>query len=124
MTRFDRPSSQDDRASSSHSEGALPTVEECRRLDPALRQELEIVDYEVRCVVNQILAAVDQSGQDGVMFLRASTTVLLSIAAGLMETAAERAHESADVDSFKDIAEDAAQWAKDRKLRHFVAGEG
>ncbi len=83
-----------------------------------------MLDYEVRCVFNQILAGVDQSGRDGALFLKASTTVLLSVAAGLMEAAAERTHEPADVESFKATAEDAAQWAKSRKLRYFVSGEG
>lgn len=125
MAGFGRPSPCDVQAKPAVSESAkIPTVEECQRLDASLRQDLEVLDYEVRCIVNQILADVDQSGRDGVSFMRASTTVLLSIAAGLLEVTAERSHEVADIEGFKAIAEDAAQWAKNRKLRYFVAGEG
>lgn len=125
MTRFGRLSPREEDARPAHSEGgAIPTIEECQRLEPALRQDLEMLDYEVRCLVNQILAGVDRSGRDGVSFMRASTTVLLSVAAGLMEATAERTHEPVDVDAFKAIAEDAAEWAKGRKLRYFLAGEG
>jgi hypothetical protein len=30
----------------------------------------------------------------------------------------------ADIETFKSAAGDAARWAKDRKLRYFVEGEG
>lgn len=125
MTRFGRSSPPDeDAAADLSSNSRIPSLEECQRLDESLREDLEVLDYEVRCVVNQILAGVDQSRRDGVLFLKASSTVLLSVAAGLMEAAAERTREPADVESFKAIAEDAAEWAKTRKLRYFSSGEG
>lgn len=102
----------------------IPTIEQCRCFDAPLREDLELLDYEVRRGFNQILAGVDRSGRDSVLFLKASTTVLLSIAAGLMESTAERTREPFDVASFKAIAENAAQWAKSRKLKYFVSGEG
>lgn len=125
MTRFGRSSPQDEDAKADHpASSRIPSLQECQQIDESLREDLEVLDYEVRCVVNQILAGVDQSGRDGVLFLRASATVLLSIAAGLTETAAERTREPVDIESFKAIAEDAAEWAKSRKLRYFTSGEG
>jgi hypothetical protein len=82
------------------------------------------LDDEVRGAVNRLLAGVEGQGGDTDAFLKASTTVLLSIAAGLMETAAERGCEPADVGSFRDAAEDAAQWAKGRRLRERLDSEG
>lgn len=125
MAGFDRPSQRDEKARPADSGRAkIPTIEECQQLDAELREDLEVLDYEIRCAVNQILADVDRSGRDGISFLRASTTVLLSIAAGLLEATAERTHEPADVEAFKAVAEDAAEWAQRRKLRYFVSGEG
>ncbi|MBI1867091.1 MAG: hypothetical protein HYS06_02135 [Methylocystis sp.] len=102
----------------------IPTIEECQRFDAPLRDDLELLDYEIRRRFNRILAGVDQSGQDSVLFLKASTTVLLSIAAGVMESTAERTRQPFDVASFKAVAENAAKWAKNRKVKYFVAGEG
>jgi hypothetical protein len=101
----------------------IPTFEECRLLDDPVRADLELLDYEIRRVSAQILADVDRSEKDSVLFLRTSATVILSIAAGLMESAAERTGQPFDVDSFKTVAEDAAQWAKTRRMRYFPSGE-
>lgn len=104
---------------------AVPvSIADCRSCEPALREALEALDDEVRGVVNHLLAGVDGRGADGATFLKSATTVLLSIAAGLMETAAERGGEMVDTASFKDAAEDAAQWAKIHRLRHLLDNEG
>jgi hypothetical protein len=101
----------------------IPTFDECRRLDDPVRADLELLDYEIRRISAQILADVERSDKDGVLFLRTSATVILSIAAGLMETAAERTGQPFDVESFKAVAEDAAEWAKTRRMRYFPSGE-
>jgi len=124
VTRFDQPSSRDGDEEAAPSGRLGPfSIAECRDSAPLLRHELEALDYELRGVVNRVLAEVEDGKGDAATFLRAAATVLLSVAAGLMETAAERAREPADVGAFKDVAEDVAQWARSRKLRDLLADE-
>jgi hypothetical protein len=101
----------------------IPSFDECRCLNDPVRADLELLDYEIRRVSAQLLAEVDRSEKDSVLFLRASATVILSIAAGLMESASERTGQPFDVESFKVVAEDAANWAKTRRMRYFPSGE-
>jgi len=101
----------------------IPSFDECRRLDDPVRSDLELLDYEIRRVCARILADVNKSDKDSVLYLRTSATVILSIAAGLMEAAAERTGQPFDVESFKAVAEDAALWAKTRRTRYFPSGE-
>lgn len=98
-------------------------IEECLRLEAPLRDDLELVDYEIRSLVTRILSEVDKSDVDSALFLKASATVLLSIAAGLLARAADQANATFDVDAFVLGAGDAAEWAKTRKLRYFLGGE-
>lgn len=93
----------------------LPTVEECHRLEPSLRARLEQLDQEARGAHDRIMADVDRSAADSALFLRGSATVIVTIAAGLMELAAERTRERRDDVSFTAAARDAALWAKNRK---------
>lgn len=123
MTDFDPGSSPRDGEGPVQPARAAPlSIADCRSCEPALREALETLDDEVRGVVNQLLAGVDGGGADGTAFLKAATTVLLSVAAGLLETAAERRGEHADIGSFKDAAEGAAQWAKSHRLRDLLDG--
>jgi hypothetical protein len=124
VTQVDRPSSPGSDGETGSPAGLGPfSIADCRDLEPLLRRELETLDYELRGVVNRVLAEVEDAEGDAATFLRAAATVLLSVAAGSMETAAERAREAADVGAFKDVAEDVAQWAKSRKLRELLADE-
>jgi hypothetical protein len=100
------------------------SIEECQKLVSPMRDDLELLDYEIRSAFTRIMSEVDRSGTDNVLFLKASTTVLLSIAAGLLERVAEQTNRPLDVDSFVGGAESAAQWAKMRKLKYFLGGEG
>lgn len=125
MTRFDSTSSPGEGAAVAQPARVAPfSIEDCRRCEPALREALEALDDEARGLVNQLLAGVEAEGGDATAFLKAATTVLLSVAAGLMERAAERGCEPVDVDCFRDAAEDAAQWAKSHRLRERLDGEG
>ncbi len=101
----------------------LLTIEECQALAPPLRDELELFDYEVRSALTRILADVEASEADSVLFLRASMTVLLSIAAGMLARAAEEKNAPLDVGSFALGAQKAVEWARTRRLRYFVGGE-
>jgi hypothetical protein len=124
VTRLDQPSSRDgDEAEAPTGRFGPFSIAECRDSAPHLRRELETLDYELRGVVNRVLAEVEDAEGDAATFLRAAATVLLSVAAGTMETAAERAREPSDVGAFKDVAEDVAQWARSRKLRELLTDE-
>jgi hypothetical protein len=98
------------------------TVDQCQSLDTAVRTDLELFDYEVRHAFTRLLTQVDQSGEDGLLFLKASTIVLLSIAAGLLARSAEEI-DPLQTESFVTAAESAWQWAQLRKLRYFSEGE-
>jgi hypothetical protein len=125
MTGFDPGSSRREGETPGGPARAEPfSIADCQSCGPELRAALEALDDEVRGVVNQLLSAVDGRSADGTAFLQAATTVLLSIAASLMETVAERGCEPADVEAFKDAAEDAAQWAKSHRLRDLLDSEG
>ena len=100
-----------------------PSFDECRLLKDPVRSDLELLDYEIRRISAQILADVDRSNKDGVLFLRASATVILSVAASLMESASERTGRPFGAESFKSVAEDAVNWAKTKKVRYFRSGE-
>jgi hypothetical protein len=124
VTRFDPTSSHREDAAVAQPARAAPfSIADCRSCEPALRGRLEALDDEVRSAVNQLLAEIAREGEDASAFLKAATTVLLSIAAGLMETAAERGGAAIDVESFRDAAEGAAQWAKSHRLRDLLDGE-
>jgi hypothetical protein len=99
------------------------TIEECQRLDKPLRQDLELLDYEVRTIVDRIRSEAREAGADDATFVKASTTVLLSIAAGLLARAAEDERAPFDASSFAAGAGQAARWAEQRRLRYSVAGE-
>lgn len=128
MTRFDSFSANsgggapDDARPPARRLEPLP-IDRCRDLASPLRQELETLDDEARSLVNQLLAGVDGQNKDGVSFLRGAATVLLTIAAAAMETAAERLREPADVEAFRDAAEDAAQWTRRRRLKEALGDE-
>lgn len=124
MTSFDPGSSRREGETTSGSARAAPfTIADCKSCAPELREALEALDDEVRGVVNQLLSGVEGRGADGTSFLRAATTVLLSIAASLMETAAVRGCEPVEVEAFKGAAEDAARWAKSHRLRDLLDSE-
>lgn len=99
------------------------TIEECQKLETPIRQDLELLDYEVRSIVNRIRNESRDAGGDDATFVKASTTVLLSIAAGLLARAAEDERAPFDASSFAAGAGQAARWAEQRRLRYFMAGE-
>lgn len=99
------------------------SIEECQKLDEPLRQDLELLDYEVRSIVARIRSEARDAGADDATFVKASTTVLLSIAAGLLARAAEDQRAPFDARSFAAGANSAAKWAAQRRLRYFVGGE-
>lgn len=99
------------------------SVEECQRLGPPLRRDLEVLDYEIRRLVARARADARLSCEDEALFVKASTTVMLSIAAELMARAAEDGRLRFDAGAFSDCAGSAAKWARARRLRYLVAVE-
>jgi hypothetical protein len=106
------------------SEIGVMSIEDCQRLDAPLRHDLEVLDYEIRRVVARVRNEARDAGADDMIFVKASTTVLLSIAAGLMARAADDRRAAFDAESFIAGADSAARWAGERRLRLCLAGEG
>lgn len=102
---------------------AVMSIEECQRLAEPLRRDLEVLDYEVRSLVARMRAEANDAGSDDAAFVEASTTVLLTIAAGLMAREAEIRRARFDASSFLAGADSALQWARSRRLKYFLAGE-
>ncbi len=103
---------------------AMPTIEECQRLRDPLRGQLELLDYDVRNAIARGLNDIEANGKDDIVFMNASVTVLLSIAARIFQRAAECDDTQITEQSFVLGAQDAIGWAKTRRLRYNVAGEG
>lgn len=103
---------------------AMPSIEECQRLNDPLRGQLELLDYDVRNAIARGLSDIEANGKDDVLFMNASVTVLLSIAARIFHKAAEPEDAQSSVQSFIHGAQDAIDWARTRRLRYNVAGEG
>lgn len=96
------------------------TIDRCRRMDPNLRSDLEILDEEIRRIVARIYARRMEAGDDETMFTVAVSTVLLSIAATLAKTMSHR-FGPIDTGDFLERASNAADWANNRKARNGVA---
>lgn len=94
----------------------LATIEECRRIDPLMRSELESLDNEIRSIVARMSARAMDSGGNEIVFSNATSTVLLSIAATLTRT---NGHYSGriDIGSFLARANNAAKWVNKRQER-------
>jgi len=99
------------------------TIEECQRLETPLRQDLELLDYEIRSLVSRIRNEARDAGADDTIFVAASSTLLLSIAASLLARAAEDRRAAFDAGAFAASAGHAARWAEERRLRYGLAGE-
>lgn len=99
------------------------TIEECQGLETPLRQDLEILDYEIRQLVLRIRKDARESGADDAVFLSASSTVLVSIAATLLSRAADDRRAVFDGAAFAAGAGSAARWARERRLKVLLGGE-
>jgi hypothetical protein len=103
---------------------AMLTIEECQQLRDPLRGQLELLDYDVRYAITRGLSDIEANGKDDILFMNASVTVLLSIAARFYQRAAECEDAKTTERSFVLGAQDAIDWARTRRLRYNVAGEG
>jgi hypothetical protein len=93
----------------------LIKIDDCRRMDAVLRTDLEILDEEIRSIIARMKARTMESGGDETMFTMASSTVLLSIAAALTRRI-DQSSEIIDIETFLVRANDAADWANNRKM--------
>ncbi len=87
---------------------ALPRLEDCRSLAPALRRNLERLEDDIRTAHARHAAEIHRAGGDETAYLQASATVLVSIAAGLIEVVAARSGAPAAPDPFVAAAGEAA----------------
>ena len=94
----------------------LITIEDCRRIDPLMRSELESLDNEIRSIVARMSARAVESGGNEIIFSNATSTVLLSIAATLTGTNCNYSGRI-DIGSFLARASSAAIWVNNRKER-------
>lgn len=99
------------------------SIEECQSLETPLRHELEVLDYEIRGLLVRSRSEARNIGADDALFVKAATTVLVAIAAGLFARAAEDQRANFDARSFAECADDAARWAQQRRLRYCLGGE-
>jgi hypothetical protein len=100
----------------------IVTIDRCRRMDPDLRSDLEILDEETRRIVARIYARRMEAGDDETLFSVALSTVLLSIAATLTKTMNHR-FGAIDTNDFLERASNAADWANNRHARHGLVPE-
>lgn len=92
----------------------LPSIDELRRLDAPMRRAVELLDDNVRRAHDRICADSRLSPADAQIFVKASITVVLSVAASLLETAQERRRETMREEAFGEAARDALRWARAR----------
>lgn len=98
------------------------TFEQCLRLEGALKDELELMDYQIRSTLRQAIGRTDRHSRDETLFLQASTIVLLSIAASIHERSSTNANARFDMRWFVAGARNAASWVVSRKLRFSQVG--
>lgn len=94
----------------------VTTIEDCRRIDPLLRSDLEKLDDQIRSLVARVSAKAATSGRNETLVFHATSTVLLSIAATLTGTNDSR-QEGIDMGAFLARANNAAMWVNNRNQR-------
>ena len=100
-----------------HLDSPPMTFEQCLRIEGALKEELELMDYQIRSTLRQAIGNTDRHPRDEIVFLQASTIVLLSIAASIHERSSTNTNTRFDLRSFIAGARNAASWVASRKLR-------
>jgi hypothetical protein len=93
------------------------TFEQCLRLEGNLKDELELMDYQIRSTLRQAMGCTKRHPRDQIVFLQASTIVLLSITASIHERSSTDTNARFDLRSFIAGARNAASWVVTRKLR-------
>jgi hypothetical protein len=95
-------------------EGALPSLDECRQLSKELKESLQSVEQKIQTAHSRLVAEASRDARDEAFIHGASATVILSIAASMMEFASCRTGRTLDEEAFIAAARDAAQDASDR----------
>ncbi len=98
----------------------MKTIEECRRIDPLMRSDLESLDDEIRSIVARMSARAIQSGGDETKFSHATSTVLLSIAAALTGKSSQ-SYGHIDIAAFLARANSVAVWMNNRQSRQTLS---
>jgi len=92
----------------------LPTLDECRR-DDRLKERLLRIEQNIQVAHNRLIADAARGGIDERFVYSASATVILSIAASMMEFAAHRVGKPLDPAVFVEAARAAALDGKRRR---------
>jgi hypothetical protein len=95
-------------------EDALPSLDECRQLSKELKERLQAVEQKIQTAHSRLVAEASRDARDEGVIHGASATVILSIAASMMEFASCRTGRALDEEAFIAAARDAAQDASDR----------
>lgn len=103
------------KATSGAAPPGLPSIQDVQRLEAPLRTALEMLDDNVRRAHDRISADARLSPEEMQVFAKASITVILTIAASLLETAQERTCEPLAEGVFGQGAAEAFRWAQERK---------
>ncbi|KAF2990613.1 hypothetical protein OGR47_01695 [Methylocystis sp. MJC1] len=96
------------------SELVLPSLSECRQLSRDLRDQLEIVEQKVQMAHDRLIADAHRDGVNESLVHGASATVVLSIAASMMEFSSYRMGRPLDETAFIAAARVAAQISRER----------
>lgn len=97
--------------------GALPSIEQCKRVERGVRRHLLRVEDEVRTAQDRLSAEVQRQGPDARLAVSASATVIVSVAAALMEVVSQRAGAAFDEAEFVNAARAAAEVMQERAAR-------
>lgn len=87
----------------------LPSLSECRQLSHDLRDQLEIVEQKVQMAHDRLVADAHRDGVNESLVHGASATVVLSIAASMMEFSSYRMGRPLDEAAFIAAARAAAR---------------
>lgn len=97
------------------------SVDECRQIADPLRSNLENLDAEIRSILTRMRAEAHVAGGDENLFDKASSTILLSIAASLLASPLANREAKFDPAGFVASAGHAAEWVALRYERLSLA---
>lgn len=96
------------------SEGILPSLSECRRFEQDLRDQLDSLEQKIQMAHDRLVADAHLNGENERLVYSASATVILSIAASMMEFTSYRMGRPLDDSAFLAAARVAAQSSGER----------
>lgn len=96
------------------SEVILPSLSECRHFEQDLRDQLDLLEQKIQMAHDRLIADAHRNGENERLVYGASATVVLSIAASMMEFASYRMGQPLDETAFLAAARAAARFSGER----------